>query len=322
MADNTVLSTGSGGDTIATDDIGGVKHQRVKVEFGADGSATDVSSTDPLPITTIQTLDYDTGAGTATTPIMGVALPASGGPVAGGTTTNPIQVADAGGSLTVDGTVTANAGTNLNTSALALETGGNLATLAGAVDGTEVQVDVLTLPAIPAGTNNIGDVDVLTLPALAAGTNVIGYVGDKPTYAAKATITWTGTSLANGSARESTVIDNTTNRYRDARIRIQTKGQASGTAYIDAYVYTALGDTTYTDGATGSDAAFTAASRLNARYLGSIRMNQTTAVAAELLLSDVFATMPDKWGLIIINNSGAALSATGGDHVLEYEGVN
>ena len=37
-------------------------------------------------------------------------------------------------------------------------------------------VDVLTLPALPAGTNNIGDVDVLTLPALPAGTNNIGDV--------------------------------------------------------------------------------------------------------------------------------------------------
>jgi hypothetical protein len=38
-------------------------------------------------------------------------------------------------------------------------------------------VDVLTLPALPAGTNNIGDVDVLTLPALVAGTALIGKVG-------------------------------------------------------------------------------------------------------------------------------------------------
>jgi hypothetical protein len=37
-------------------------------------------------------------------------------------------------------------------------------------------VDVLSLPAIPAGTNNIGDVDVLTLPAIPAGTNNIGDV--------------------------------------------------------------------------------------------------------------------------------------------------
>lgn len=51
MADNTVLNTGSGGDTIASDDIGGIKHQRVKIEHGADGSATDVSSASPLPVT-------------------------------------------------------------------------------------------------------------------------------------------------------------------------------------------------------------------------------------------------------------------------------
>lgn len=38
-------------------------------------------------------------------------------------------------------TVTANAGTNLNTSALALESGGNLAKVAGAVTGTIVQVN-------------------------------------------------------------------------------------------------------------------------------------------------------------------------------------
>lgn len=37
-------------------------------------------------------------------------------------------------------------------------------------------VDVLSLPSLPAGTNNIGDVDVLSLPALPAGTNSIGTV--------------------------------------------------------------------------------------------------------------------------------------------------
>jgi hypothetical protein len=50
MADNTTLNTGSGGDTIATDDIGGVKHQRVKIQYGTDGAATDVSDSNPLPI--------------------------------------------------------------------------------------------------------------------------------------------------------------------------------------------------------------------------------------------------------------------------------
>lgn len=69
--------------------------------------------------------------------------------------TGLLSVDDNGGSITVDGTVTANlaAGTN------------NIG-----------DVDVLSLPALPAGTNNIGDIDVLTLPALPAGTNNIGDV--------------------------------------------------------------------------------------------------------------------------------------------------
>lgn len=37
-------------------------------------------------------------------------------------------------------------------------------------------VDVLSLPSIPAGSNNIGDVDVLTLPSIPAGSNNIGDV--------------------------------------------------------------------------------------------------------------------------------------------------
>jgi len=68
--------------------------------------------------------------------------------------TGVVSVDDNGGALTVDGTVTANAGTNLNTSALALEAGGNLAaaaaslaTLDNVVAGSEAQVDVITVPA-------------------------------------------------------------------------------------------------------------------------------------------------------------------------------
>lgn len=64
MADNVNIPS-SGSVPVAADDIGGVLHTRVKVQHGADGSATDVSTASPLP------------------------------------------VSDAGGSLTVDGTVTA-----------------------------------------------------------------------------------------------------------------------------------------------------------------------------------------------------------------------
>ena len=50
MADNTQLNAGTGGDVIASDDIGGVKYQRVKATFGKDGEAVDVSADNPLPV--------------------------------------------------------------------------------------------------------------------------------------------------------------------------------------------------------------------------------------------------------------------------------
>lgn len=100
----------------------------------------------------------------------------------------------------IAGSVTANAGTNLNTSALALESGGNLATIAGKdfatsakqdtiighVDGIETLLgtiagdttsidgkittcntgNVTIGAAIPAGDNNIGNVDIASSVAL------------------------------------------------------------------------------------------------------------------------------------------------------------
>ncbi len=50
MADDVVLNAGTGGDTIAADDIAGVKYQRVKATFGGDGVATDVDTTAGLPV--------------------------------------------------------------------------------------------------------------------------------------------------------------------------------------------------------------------------------------------------------------------------------
>lgn len=50
MADNVAITSGAG-TPIAADDISGVWHQRVKIQHGQDGSATDVSSVSPLPVT-------------------------------------------------------------------------------------------------------------------------------------------------------------------------------------------------------------------------------------------------------------------------------
>lgn len=56
LADNTTLNTGSGGDVIATDDIGGVKYQRTKTTLGADGATDgDVSKANPMPVILLHT---------------------------------------------------------------------------------------------------------------------------------------------------------------------------------------------------------------------------------------------------------------------------
>lgn len=63
MADNIDVTPGTG-KTIAADDIGGVLHQQVKIEYGADNTATPVSSANPLPVVQTGTPALPTGAAT------------------------------------------------------------------------------------------------------------------------------------------------------------------------------------------------------------------------------------------------------------------
>ncbi len=49
MADGVTLNSGTGGAVIATDDIGSVHYQRVKISLGADGAAADLAVTNPMP---------------------------------------------------------------------------------------------------------------------------------------------------------------------------------------------------------------------------------------------------------------------------------
>lgn len=51
MSDNVSITAGAG-TVVATDDVGGVQVQRVKVTFGVDGTATDANAATPLPVDT------------------------------------------------------------------------------------------------------------------------------------------------------------------------------------------------------------------------------------------------------------------------------
>jgi hypothetical protein len=70
------------------------------------------------------------------------------------TTAGALRVDSSANTQPVSGTVTANAGTNLNTSLLALESGGNLATLAGAVTSAKVQANTAQINGVAPSMGN------------------------------------------------------------------------------------------------------------------------------------------------------------------------
>ncbi len=192
MADNVAITAGTG-TNIATDDAGAGGHvQIIKLAISTDGSATvipadaangldvDVTRLPALAAGTNNIGDVDVltlpnvtlAAGTNTNEVVGDA--AHDAVVAG----NPVLVggfasAAAPASVSADGDVVR---------AWYLRNGAHAAviTAAGALIGGDatngLDVDVTRLPALVAGTANIGDVDVLTLPSIPAGTNNIGDV--------------------------------------------------------------------------------------------------------------------------------------------------
>lgn len=142
------------------------------------------------------------------------------------------------------------------------------------------------------------------------------------------TISITIASLANGSANASTAIDNSTNLYMDALVSLKVKSPASSTSSsgsVVLYAYgTADGGTTYTEGATGTLAGITLTSPTNARLLGVVNVvaNGTTYIAGPFAVAAAFGgTLPEKWGVIMLNSTGGTLDSASGNHAMVYQGV-
>lgn len=160
MADNVELNSGTGGATLAADDIGGVHYPRGKVSLGADGTANDA-----IPVS--NGLDT-TGAGVIAAGVVGQFDDASTGAVTenqfapirissrrallveGVASGTVIPVSDGGGALTVDGTVAVSGTVTVDGSAATQPIShAALTELAAAID-TEMQVDVVS-SALPTG---------------------------------------------------------------------------------------------------------------------------------------------------------------------------
>lgn len=141
-------------------------------------------------------------------------------------------------------------------------------------------------------------------------------------------LTCTVASLTDGSARESTAVDNTTNLYLDALVMAKfttSTGTISNPKTVFLYVYgTNDGGTTYPDNVTGSDAAITLDSPTQLKLLGAVYCTavSTAYIGGPWSVAACFGgKLPGKWGIVALNDTGVSLSATGGDHAITYQGV-
>jgi hypothetical protein len=158
----------------------------------------------------------------------------------------------------------------------------------------------------------------------------------KPSYSSNSAITITLASLINSTSlstgyRQSAAVDNTTNLYADAHIYGHVKSNATPTAnaaYFLFLYWSNDGGTTYSNNASGSDAAYTSPDADANIVQGATSI--TTAVASLVSYFKPFSFcqaagllfLPSKWGVILKNASGQTLTATGTDHVISYQGVN
>src|SRR6266446_1905019 len=140
-------------------------------------------------------------------------------------------------------------------------------------------------------------------------------------------ITCTLASLANNAQQSAAAIDNTANVFIDALVQIQIKSGASGvsaTGYVNVYAYgTVDGGTTYGEGA-GTDTGITLTAPPNVRLVGVLNVvaNATTYKSNPMSVAAAFGgVLPDPWGIIVENKTGAALDGTEGNHLKLFQGV-
>ena len=157
-------------------------------------------------------------------------------------------------------------------------------------------------------------------------------VSTKIAYAASAAITLSlapaGVGLADGNARESASIDNTSNLYLDVLVQLQIKLAAGGPGNNKAiFVYAAGSEdgTAFTDNATGTDAAITLRAPTNLQRIGVILTPDSGALTYKSKPMSVAAAfggvLPRKWSIIVQNKTGLAFDGTEGNHTKSYTGL-
>lgn len=127
-------------------------------------------------------------------------------------------------------------------------------------------------------------------------------------------ITITIDSLANNGQRGSTAIDNSTTLLEDALVMLKIVSASSGTAAtgsVNVYAFgTADGGSHYGDGVTGTNAGQTLTVPPNLTLIGVINVvaNSTTYYSRIMTVAKAFdGILPDHWGIVVENKTGATL---------------
>jgi|SRR5262245_12086410 len=135
----------------------------------------------------------------------------------------------------------------------------------------------------------------------------------KQAFGTSTSFTITLNSMANAAARESTAIDNTTNLFLDALVRVSVSiGTTAAPKEVRVYVYGSEDGTIYEDPATGTDAAITLEDPPVMKIARVIPVPTSSKVYEALFtVAQCFGgVMPRKWGIVVENQSGAALAAS------------
>jgi hypothetical protein len=148
----------------------------------------------------------------------------------------------------------------------------------------------------------------------------------KQAFGTSTAMTITLTSLADAAARESTIVDNGTNKYLDALVQVVCElatGSPANEKCIYIWAYGSEDGTDYTDNATGSDAAVTLRIPHNFKMLGVINTPDSGGLAYKshpMSVAGAFGgVMPRKWGIVVENQSGLAFESSG--HEAHYTGI-
>ncbi|HVX90632.1 MAG TPA: hypothetical protein VHC20_03270 [Candidatus Paceibacterota bacterium] len=149
-----------------------------------------------------------------------------------------------------------------------------------------------------------------------------------PLYGTATALTMTLASLASDTnlvaGRSSAAVDNTSDDAVDAIVggKVTTGTSPTASRQIEVWMIASYDGTSYSGGATGSDANFTPQSKTLLALLTIIpttgTSNQTYTWGPFSVANAFGGVMPVKWGVYIVHNTGVALNSTGSNHEVKY----